>query len=340
MKSETIARILLLLLVIVAAAAAGFLLQPGSARAAVEVVGSVSLDGGWSPANISVEAGTPLHLRLTSSDVVHSIAIGQSSQPPVDILPGEYSQLTLTFDKPGRYTYYCTRWCGPDHWRMRGVIEVTGPASPQPTAAPPLYQQLGLDLDAPIPAYPAPALKPSARRGADLGIPVPENYLTRDYYQSHSPWQLYQDLENEPLGAHLDPQQLWDLTAWVWSQAVDPQTLIEGEKLYRQNCSACHGEGGRGDGVMAAASAVPGIQPTHAGMAETPAAPGQLSGHEITAPADFTRLDLMLGRSPAALQGKIIRGGMGTGMPYWGPIFTDAQTWALVDYLWSLCTTG
>lgn len=26
------------------------------------------------------------------------------------------------------------------------------------------------------------------------------------------------------------------------------------------------------------------------------------------------------------LQGKILRGGMGTGMPYWGPIFTEEQT--------------
>ncbi len=26
---------------------------------------------------------------------------------------------------------------------------------------------------------------------------------------------------------------------------------------------------------------------------------------------------------------------MGTGMPYWGPIFTEPETWALVDYLWS-----
>jgi hypothetical protein len=41
-----------------------------------------------------------------------------------------------------------------------------------------------------------------------------------------------------------------------------------------------------------------------------------------------------LGRSSATLQGKIMRGGMGTGMPYWGPIFTEAQTWALVDVLW------
>jgi mono/diheme cytochrome c family protein len=27
---------------------------------------------------------------------------------------------------------------------------------------------------------------------------------------------------------------------------------------------------------------------------------------------------------------------MGTGMPYWGPIFTDEQTWALVAYLYSI----
>ena len=43
----------------------------------------------------------------------------------------------------------------------------------------------------------------------------------------------------------------------------------------------------------------------------------------------------MLGASPALLQGKIVRGGMGTGMPYWGPIFTDEQIWSLVAYLWT-----
>jgi len=35
------------------------------------------------------------------------------------------------------------------------------------------------------------------------------------------------------------------------------------------------------------------------------------------------------------LQGKIIRGGMGTGMPSWGPIFTDDQTWQIIAYLWT-----
>ncbi len=57
-------------------------------------------------------------------------------------------------------------------------------------------------------------------------------------------------------------------------------------------------------------------------------------------PADFTDPESMLGASPALLQGKILRGGMGTGMPYWGPIFTEDQLWALVSYLWSFQFEG
>jgi len=59
------------------------------------------------------------------------------------------------------------------------------------------------------------------------------------------------------------------------------------------------------------------------------------SNRGLRQPAAFTDARRMLGASPALLQGKILRGGMGTGMPSWGPIFTDAQTWALVDYLWT-----
>jgi hypothetical protein len=59
-------------------------------------------------------------------------------------------------------------------------------------------------------------------------------------------------------------------------------------------------------------------------------------GEMTQQPADFTAAEQMLSASSALLQGKIIRGGMGTGMPYWGPIFTEEQTWDLVAYLWSL----
>jgi hypothetical protein len=71
----------------------------------------------------------------------------------------------------------------------------------------------------------------------------------------------------------------------------------------------------------------------------TPAAPSTSPAHDsanhAATPADFTDRSTMLGASSALLQGKILRGGMGTGMPYWGPILTEAQMWALTDFLWT-----
>jgi mono/diheme cytochrome c family protein len=52
-------------------------------------------------------------------------------------------------------------------------------------------------------------------------------------------------------------------------------------------------------------------------------------------PANFTDPARMLGASPALLQGKILRGGMGTGMPMWGSIFTKDQIWDLIAYIYS-----
>lgn len=52
-------------------------------------------------------------------------------------------------------------------------------------------------------------------------------------------------------------------------------------------------------------------------------------------PVDFTNPERMLGASPALLQGKILRGGMGTRMPMWGSIFTEEQIWDLIAYLYS-----
>lgn len=52
-------------------------------------------------------------------------------------------------------------------------------------------------------------------------------------------------------------------------------------------------------------------------------------------PANFTDAKRMLGARPALLQGKILRGGMGTGMPMWGSIFTEKQIWDLIAYIYS-----
>jgi len=346
------------------------------------VHGRMAETGGWTPENLQAEAGVPLTIRLTSDDVLHGFAVGQMDMPPVDVLPGEVTEVTLNFERPGRYTFYCTRWCSVNHWRMRGVIEVSphpgplpegegesphpgplpegegesphpGPAVPSGalrrqsaprggealTPAPlpkgegegaPLYVQQGIDLDAPRAAgVPLPQEKPSARRGQESGLALPDVLASREYYLTHSPAQAYQDLKAQPGLGDLTDQQLWDLAALAWAENITAEGLENGRKLYAANCAACHGEGGVGDGVFAEKLSP---HPGPAGMS----GPGMRVDGAITqAPTDFTDANRMLAASPALLQGKILRGGMGTGMPNWGPIFTEEQIWDLVAFLWS-----
>jgi mono/diheme cytochrome c family protein len=58
-------------------------------------------------------------------------------------------------------------------------------------------------------------------------------------------------------------------------------------------------------------------------------------GHSLVAPPDFTDPKDLLGASPVLLEGKLIRGGMGTGMPSWGPILTSEQMDGLISYLYN-----
>jgi len=279
-------------------------------------------NGGWTPDLIRAEAGQPLHLEFTSDDVVHGFAVGQMDMQGVDILPGKVTDITLTFDKPGIYTFYCTRWCGPNHWRMRGTIEVTGAAaSPEPIAEP-LYVSLGLDIDAPHDSPVLPAQRPSAVRGQELisKISIDRSMV---YYRSHSPYQVFEDLST----GSLTDQERWDIVAYLWQLNTDEVSLSNGGALYAQNCAACHGEKGAGDGVFAddLESAGESSMSTMTGDEEM----------SMKFPVNFTDPTGMLGASPALLQGKVLRGGMGTGMPMWGSIFTEEQIWDLIAYLFT-----
>ncbi len=325
MKSERAARLLLFATVVglpLTVLIVRWLPQSGTDHhRTVEIRGKMAEAGGWIPSELTAALGEPLHLRLTSDDVVHGFAVGGLTDPAaVDVKPGEVTETAITFSRPGKYVFYCTRWCGPDHWRMRGVIEVTGAVSEVEASRPPLYLSLGLDLDAPHPADVVPAGVPSAERAANLDVNLRGDLLSLDYYRSQSPLEIWRSLRTNPVTADLSDMAVWDLVALAWKQNTTPESLEIGKELYAANCAACHGESGAGDGVMASALAGDSL-------AEF--------GHTTTQPADFTDAQQMLGASPALLQGKIIRGGMGTGMPYWGPIFTEEQTWAIVDYLWT-----
>jgi mono/diheme cytochrome c family protein len=136
---------------------------------------------------------------------------------------------------------------------------------------------------------------------------------------TQSPAEVWLALRDLPALSHLDDAMLWDAVAGLWRQKADEEMLALGKALYATNCAACHGENGAGDGVFA--QAAPGI---------TEAMPGKEAG----AATDFTD-PALLGASNALLHGKIIRGGMGTGMPAWGTIFSNEEIRALLGYLWT-----
>jgi len=332
MRKETLARSLVVLFVLIAITIplAGRWLAGINRPATVELHARMPENGSWSVDTIQVKVGEPVHLHMTSDDVVHGFAIGKSDHSALEILPGEFVDTTLTFDKPGRYTFYCTRWCGRNHWRMRGSIEVSGEGQPLPADPQPLFIQLGIDIDSPEMADWVPSRLASAERGAQFADVLPAYSLDRTTYLSTSPAKYWLRLRADPSLSDLSDDDLWDAVAWVWVQQTSPGALAAGRQLYAGNCAACHGETGKGDGVM-----VRGLPVWNPGSHMSGDMPQSPTGEGLFAPPDFSDPRQLLGASPALLEGKIIRGGMGTGMPYWGPIFTGEQIDALVSYLYT-----
>jgi mono/diheme cytochrome c family protein len=222
----------------------------------------------------------------------------------------------------GRFPFACTRWCSADHWRMRGNIEVVDPSrqSPPATSAPPLFQQMKIDIDAMHPAQNVPRQRPSAARGASPSLTVSENLRTR------SPSEVFAVLRGDLGLKALDDQPLWDAIAFAYERAVGRDAIERGRQLFARDCAACHGEGGKGNGT--AGLKLPGLGAMH---------PDTSAPHTMAdvkkGPADFTDASQMLGASDVLLQGKILRGGMGTGMPEWGSLYTEQDMWDVISFI-------
>ncbi len=102
----------------------------------------------------------------------------------------------------------------------------------------------------------------------------------------------------QPMRGWTDQDQ-WDAVAYLWSLGTTPDQVDVGRRLFSRNCAACHGERGSGDG------------------------PGGKS--QPNWPADFTNARTMLAGTGSLYTAKIRCGGMGSGMPYWGNIFTQEE---------------
>ncbi len=315
MKREIFALVVIVLLVILFPASLfgyqAWRTNPSDARV-IDVIANAPDAGGWQPATIQVNVGERVRLRISAPDVVHGIEIPALGVRVDEILPGHVQEVEFVASRAGRYPFACTRWCSVDHWRMRGAILVSDPAQPElppPPFAPPLYQQLKINLDEMHPARNMPSQKPSASRGATLNLQMDEDFRVT------SPDSVFATLRGKSKYNAYDDAQLWDALAFAYFQDADD--LKNGARLYARDCAACHGE--RGDGTGPAGKDLPGLTFMHSDMK--------------SGPTDFTDSSEMLGASDALLQGKILRGGMGTGMPEWGSLYSAQDMWDVVAFL-------
>ena len=304
-----------------------FVLRPKSnAPRVIDIVASKPEHGGFHPSDITVYAGETVTLRITSTDVVHGLAIG----PGLDIdlgyaAPGQVQEVRLTIKEPGKYTFYCVTWCSADHWRMRGVIEVRDPDNPDAIPAvviDPVIAALaeeGVDIDASrvdamssstVDAGATQNQIPSAMRGEIFvkTLIVPAELRDKVSQRSHTPTQgMALLLTRNPTATQ---GLLADAAAYLWLNDVGDEAKASAATYYTQNCASCHGANGAGDGIAAP------------DLAESPVA--------------FTDPNYIFEMRGDVLYAKIRRGGMGTNMPNFGALITREETWALVDYLWTL----
>lgn len=68
---------------------------------------------------LHVPVGQPVKLMLASQDVIHSLFI-PALRLKRDVVPGRYTEIWFTADKPGVYWMTCAEFCGTDHSTMGG----------------------------------------------------------------------------------------------------------------------------------------------------------------------------------------------------------------------------
>ena len=78
---------------------------------------------GFDPQPMEVPVGSKVNFKVTSSDVVHGFQIPKTNVN-IMVTPGEISEVSHTFDKPGEYLIICNEYCGISHEMMKTTLVV------------------------------------------------------------------------------------------------------------------------------------------------------------------------------------------------------------------------
>ncbi len=76
--------------------------------------------------DVRVPVGAPVLMQLTSTDVIHSLYL-PNFRVKQDAIPGNVGRLTFEGRVPGEYEIACAQHCGPNHYKMRGILTVLSP---------------------------------------------------------------------------------------------------------------------------------------------------------------------------------------------------------------------
>ena len=98
----------------------------GAGRPTEAQVTVVAQAWAFNPPEIVLPVGAITTFYLTSRDVLHGFQV-EDTDINVELIPGEISTLTYTFDKPGVYRTICNEYCGFGHQNMLGMVRVVHP---------------------------------------------------------------------------------------------------------------------------------------------------------------------------------------------------------------------
>jgi cytochrome c oxidase subunit II len=76
--------------------------------------------------DIRVPVGAPVLIQLAAVDVIHSMNF-PNFRVKRDAVPGDITKLTFTPRTAGEFEITCAQHCGPNHYKMRGVLTVLAP---------------------------------------------------------------------------------------------------------------------------------------------------------------------------------------------------------------------
>jgi cytochrome c oxidase subunit 2 len=77
---------------------------------------------------LHIPVGRPVHLQLTSSDVIHSFWV-PSLHGKRDLIPGRVNRTWIRADQPGTYVGQCAEFCGLEHAHMVLTVIAEPPAA-------------------------------------------------------------------------------------------------------------------------------------------------------------------------------------------------------------------